>query len=428
MDNVHPGFLVGLLIFLLACSAFFSSAETGILSLNRYRLRHLAKEGHKGAKRVTTLLSRPDRLLGTILIGNNFVNILASAIATVLAIQLWGEAGIAIATIGLTLALLIFGEITPKTLAALHPEKVAYPFSLPLLLLLKLFYPLVILLGWISNGLLRLLGIDPASKSSDSLTTEELRSVVRESGHELPKNRQNMLLGILDLENVTVDDIMIPRNEVTGIDLEDDLETIINLLATTTHTRLPVFRHDINQVEGIVHMRQIARLMSHNQLTKEDLLAACNEPYFVPENTPLSTQLINFQKQKRRIGIVVDEYGDVIGIVTLEDILEEIVGDFSKKDSLRSPDIHPQEDGTQVIDGAAYIREVNKALDWHLPCDGPKTLNGLITEALESIPESAVCLKIGPYRLEILQSSENRVKTVRAWKASTKVTAEQAQD
>ena len=420
MDNIHPSFLFGLLIFLLLCSAFFSSSETGILSLNRYRLKHLAKEGHRGAKRVSALLSRPDRLLGTILIGNNFVNILASSIATVLALQLWGEAGIAIATIGLTLALLVFGEITPKTLAALRPEAVAYPFSLPLLLLLKLFYPLVILLGWISNGLLRLMGVDPTSKSSDSLTTEELRSVVRESGHELPKNRQNMLLGILDLERVTVDDIMIPRNEVTGINLDDDLDSIINQLTNTTHTRLPLFRTDINQIEGIVHMRQIARLLTHNQLSKAALLAACNEPYFVPEGTPLSTQLINFQKQKRRIGIVVDEYGDVIGIVTLEDILEEIVGDFSNQDTLRSPDIHPQEDGTQVIDGAAYIREINKALDWHLPSDGPKTLNGLITEALESIPDSAVCLKIGPYRLEILQAAENRVKSVRIWQANAK--------
>ena len=424
MENAHPGFLFGLLIFLLLCSAFFSSSETGILSLNRYRLKHLTKEGHRGAKRVSALLSRPDRLLGTILIGNNFVNILASAIATVLAIKLWGEAGIAIATIGLTLALLIFGEITPKTLAALHPERVAYPFSLPLLVLLKLFYPLVVLLGWITNGLLRLLGVDPTSKSSDSLSTEELRSVVRESGAGMPKNRQNMLLGILDLERVTVDDIMIPRNEVTGINLDDDIESIISLLTNTTHTRLPVFRTDINQIEGIVHMRQIARLLTHNELNKEALLAACNEPYFVPEGTPLSTQLINFQKQKRRIGIVVDEYGDVIGIVTLEDILEEIVGDFSNQDTLRSPDIHPQEDGTQVIDGAAYIREINKALDWHLPCDGPKTLNGLVTEALESIPDSAVCLKIGPYRLEILQSSENRVKSVRAWQTQPKAHTE----
>ncbi|WP_339459730.1 HlyC/CorC family transporter [Pseudomonas sp. EA_105y_Pfl2_R69] len=427
MDDLHSSYLLGLLIFLILCSAFFSSSETGMLSLNRYRLKHMAKEGHKGATRVTRLLSRPDRLLGTILVGNNVVNILAASIATVLAVDIWGEAGIAIATAGLTIVVLIFGEITPKTLAALRPELVAFPASRVLLLLQRLLYPVVWATSSISNMLLRLLGVDPSQRASDSLSTEELRSVVRESGPGMPKNRQNMLLGILDLERVTVDDIMIPRNEVTGINLDDDLENIINLLTNTTHTRLPVFRTDINQIEGIVHMRQIARLLTHNELSKEALLAACNEPYFVPEGTPLSTQLINFQKQKRRIGIVVDEYGDVIGIVTLEDILEEIVGDFSKKDSLRSPDIHPQEDGTQVIDGAAYIREVNKALDWHLPCDGPKTLNGLITEALESIPESAVCLKIGPYRLEILQSSENRVKTVRAWKASTKVTTEQEQ-
>ena len=415
MENLHPGFLVGLLVFLLMCSAFFSSSETGMLSLNRYRLRHQAREGNRGAKRASALLARPDRLLGTILVGNNFVNILASSIATVLAIQLWGEAGIAIATIGLTIVLLIFGEITPKTLAALRPEVVAYPVSLPLMLLQKVLYPLVALLGWISNGLLKMLGVDLSQKGNDSLSTEELRSVVRESGSALPMNRQSMLLGILDLERVTVDDIMIPRNEVTGIDLTDDLETIIGQLRTTPHTRLPVFQKDINQVEGIVHMRQIARLLSHDQLTKETLLAACNEPYFVPEGTPLSTQLLNFQKKKRRIGIVVDEYGDVLGIVTLEDILEEIVGEFSNQDTLRSPDIHPQDDGTLVIDGAAYLRDVNRALGWKLPCNGPKTLNGLITEALEHIPDSGICLQIGNYRLEILQAADNRVKSVRAW-------------
>ncbi|WP_312944074.1 HlyC/CorC family transporter [Stutzerimonas kunmingensis] len=415
MENLHPGFLIGLLVFLLLCSAFFSSSETGMLSLNRYRLRHQAKEGHRGAQRASELLAHPDRLLGTILVGNNFVNILASSIATVLAMQLWGEAGIAIATIGLTIILLIFGEITPKTLAALRPEMVAYPVSLPLKLLQKVLYPLVAMLGWVSNGLLKLLGVDLSNKGNDSLSTEELRSVVRESGTDLPLNRQSMLLGILDLERVTVDDIMIPRNEVTGIDLDDDLESIIGQLRITPHTRLPVFRNDINQIEGIVHMRQIARLLSHDQLTKESLLEACNEPYFVPENTPLSTQLLNFQKQKRRIGIVVDEYGDVRGIVTLEDILEEIVGEFSNQDVLRSPDIHPQDDGTLVIDGAAYIREVNRALGWKLPCDGPKTLNGLITEALEHMPDSGICLQIGNYRLEILQAADNRVKSVRAW-------------
>ncbi|MET1079898.1 MAG: HlyC/CorC family transporter [Pseudomonas sp.] len=419
MDIAHPGFLIGLLVFLILCSAFFSSSETSILSLNRYRLRRLAKEGHRGARRISALLVRPNRLLGAILIGNNFVNILASSIATVLALQFWDEAGIAItiATLGLTLMVLIFGEITPKTFAALRPELVAYPFSFPLILLLKLLHPLVLVLGGISNGLLRLLGVDPTRPSNDGLTTEELRNVVRESADDLPQNRQNMLLSILDLENVTVNDIMIPRNEVTGIDLDDSLEDITTQLRTTGHTRLPVFRNDINQIEGVVHMRQIARLLTHNQLTKEALAEAYHEPYFVPESTPLSTQLINFQKQKRRIGIVVDEYGDVLGIVTLEDILEEIVGDFSNQDLLRSPDIHPQADGTQVIDGAAYIREINKALGWHLPCDGPKTLNGLVTEALESIPDSAVCLKIGPYRLEILQSMDNRVKSVRVWQA-----------
>lgn len=425
MDDFHSSHLLGLLIFLILCSAFFSSSETGMLSINRYRLKHLAKEGHKGARRVSRLLERPDRLLGTILVGNNVVNILAASIATVLAVEVWGEAGIAIATACLTVIVLIFGEITPKTLAALRPEMVAFPASHLLIFLLRLLYPVVWLTSAVSNLLLRLFGIDPAQRASDSLSTEELRSVVRESGPELPENRQSMLLGILDLERVTVDDIMIPRSEVAGIDLEDDLETIIDQLRTTHHTRLPVYRSDINQIEGVVHMRQIARLLSHNQLTRESLLAACNEPYFIPENTPLSTQLINFQKEKRRIGIVVDEYGDVIGIVTLEDILEEIVGDFSNQDSLRSPDIHPQDDGTQVIDGAAYIREVNKTLGWHLPSDGPKTLNGLITEALESIPDSPVCLKIGPYRLEILQSAENRVKSVRVWQAE-KISTEAA--
>lgn len=417
MNDLPPSVLIGLLVFLLICSAFFSSAETGILSLNRYRLRHRAKEGHRGAKRVSALLSRPDRLLGTILIGNNFVNILASAIATVLAIQLWGDAGIAIATIGLTLLLLIFGEITPKTLAALRPEAVAYPASLPLTVLLKLFYPLVLLLGWISNGLLRLLGVDPTSKGSDSLSTEELRSVVRESEHQLP-NRQNMLLGILDLDSITVNDIMIPRNEVTGIDLDQDLEEIITQLRTTSHTRLPVFRSDINQIEGVVHIRHIARLLTHNQLTKETLLGACHEPYFTPESTPLSTQLINFQKQKRRIGIVVDEYGEALGIVTLEDILEEIVGDLKQQDLQDSLEIHPQADGTQIIDGTANIRDLNKALNWQLPCEGPKTLSGLITEALENLPDSSVCLKVGPYRLEVLQMADNRVKNVRIWSVS----------
>ena len=415
MAELHPGFLLGLLAFLIVCSAFFSSSETGIISLNRYRLRHKAREGHRGAKRASALLSRPDRLLGTILIGNNFVNILASAIATVLAMQIWGEAGIAIATVALTIILLIFGEITPKTLAALRPEAIAYPASLPLQVLLKLFYPLVVALNAISNLLLRLFGIDPSSRSSDSLTTEELRSVVRESGHALPESRQNMLLGVLDLETVSVNDIMIPRNEIIGIDLEQPIERIVELLQNTRHTRLPVYRQDINQIEGMVHMRQLARRLAHDQMTHELLLQVCQPAYFVPENTPLATQLLNFQKEKRRLGLVVDEYGDIQGLITLEDVLEEIVGDLSGQDQQQHADIQPQDDGSQIIDGSASIRELNKLLGWHLPSEGPKTLNGLVTEALESIPDSPVCLKIGPYRLEILESGDNRVKSVRIW-------------
>lgn len=415
MGDIHPGYLIGLLVFLLFCSAFFSSVETGVLSLDRYRLRHLAKQGNRGARRTSWLLLRTDRLLGTILIGNNFVNVVASALATLLALRLWGEVAVAPTTLALTLVLLIFGEITPKTYATLRPERVAFPASLPLLWLQKLFSPLLWLMTGVSNAILRACGLDPTQRTSKPLSSEELKSVVSESSEKLTANRQDMLLSILDLEKITVNDLMIPRNEVQGIDLDDELETIIGQLRNTTHTRLPVFRNDINQVEGIVHMRQIARLLTHNQLTKDSLKAACLEPYFVPESTPLSTQLINFQKQKRRIGIVVDEYGEVIGIITLEDILEEIVGEFSNQDALRNPDIHPQADGTYVIDGSANLRDINRTLGWQLPSDGPKTLNGLITEALEQIPDCAVCLRIGRYRLEILQSGENRVKSVRVW-------------
>ncbi|SDI61125.1 Mg2+ and Co2+ transporter CorB, contains DUF21, CBS pair, and CorC-HlyC domains [Pseudomonas delhiensis] len=415
MGDIHPGYLIGLLVVLLLCSAFFSSVETGVLSLDRYRLRHQAKQGNRAARRTSWLLLRTDRLLGTILIGNNLVNVIASSLATVLALRLWGDFAVAPTALALTLVLLIFGEITPKTYATLRPERVAFPASLPLLWLQRLFSPLLWLMNGVSNGILRLCGLDPAQRRSRPLNNDELRSVVSESSEKLSANRQDMLLSILDLEKITVNDLMVPRNEVQGIDLDDDVESIIGQLRNTTHTRLPVFRNDINQVEGIVHMRQIARLLTHNQLTKDSLRAACLEPYFIPESTPLATQLINFQKQKRRIGIVVDEYGEVIGIITLEDILEEIVGEFSNADALRNPDIHPQADGTYVIDGSANIRELNRALGWQLPSEGPKTLNGLVTEALEQIPDCPVCLRIGPYRLEILQSGENRVKSVRVW-------------
>ncbi|TDQ38526.1 HlyC/CorC family transporter [Thiopseudomonas denitrificans] len=413
MNSLPLGYLLGFLLFLILCSAFFSSSETGLLSLNRYRLRHLQREGHKGAQRAGRLLNQPDRLLGTILVGNNVVNILAASIATVVAVDMWGDAGVAIATTGLTIVLLIFSEITPKTLAALRPETIAFPASRLLSLLMLVLYPVVWLTSAISNILIRMLGINPKERISDALSTEELRSVVREAGDDLPEQRQDMLLGILDLENVTVNDVMIPRNEIIGIDLNDNLDHIVWQLRTTSHTRLPVYRDNINQIIGVVHMRQIARLLTLNKLTHAVLEAACVEPYFIPEDTPLSVQLLNFQKHKKRMGIVVDEYGDIEGLVTLEDILEEIVGELSDKEQDQEAEITQQAENSYEIDGTAYIRDINKILGWELPCDGPKTLNGLITEILESIPEGAVCVKIGPYLVETLEVRDNRISKAR---------------
>ncbi|NLD14533.1 MAG: HlyC/CorC family transporter [Gammaproteobacteria bacterium] len=413
MNSLPIGYLLGFLVFLIICSAFFSSSETGLLSLNRYRLRHLQREGHKGAQRASRLLNQPDRLLGTILVGNNVVNILTASIATVVAVNFWGDAGVAIATTGLTIVLLIFGEITPKTLAALRPESIAFPASRLLSILMLLLYPVVWLTSAISNILIRMLGINPKERASDALSTEELRSVVREAGDDLPEERQEMLLGILDLERVTVNDVMIPRNEIIGIDLNDDLDHIVWQLRTTTHTRLPVYRDNVNQIIGVVHMRQIARLLTLNKLTHAVLEAACNEPYFIPEDTALSVQLLNFQKHKKRMGIVVDEYGDIEGLVTLEDILEEIVGELSDREQTEEPDILQQDEHSYEIDGSAYIREINKALNWELPSDGPKTLNGLITEILESIPDGSVCVRIGRYLVETLETRDNRIVKAR---------------
>ena len=409
MNSLPMGYLLGFLVFLIICSAFFSSSETGLLSLNRYRLRHLQREGHKSALRAGRLLNQPDRLLGTILVGNNVVNILAASIATLIAVDLWGDAGVAIATTGLTIVLLIFGEITPKTFAALRPESIAFPASRLLSLLMTLLYPVVWLTSAISNGLLRLLGVNPKERASEALSTEELRSVVREAGDDLPEQRQDMLLGILDLENVTVNDVMIPRNEIEGIDLNDPLDQIVWQLRMTTHTRLPIYRDNINQIIGVIHMRQIARLLTLNKLTHAVLEAATIEPYFIPEDTPLSVQLLNFQKHKKRMGIVVDEYGDIEGLVTLEDILEEIVGELSDREKTDEPDILQQDEHSYEIDGSAYIREINKALGWELPSNGPKTLNGLITETLESIPEGAVCIKVDGYLVETLEIRDNRI-------------------
>ena len=415
------GLLFGLLALLIACSAFFSGSETGMMSINRYRLSHKAKQGDKTAIRISKLLQRPDRLLGVILIGNNFVNNFAAAIATVIAIHFLGESlGPLVATFVLTLVVLIFGEVTPKTVAALHPEQFAKPASYALTPLLKILYPLVWIVNLIGNFFLKLLGVRPDQHKQDNLTSDELRTVVNEAGNLIPSRHQAMLLSILDLEKITVDDIMIPRQEVTGIDLEQDMDQILELLRLSQHTRIPVYKGDINDVIGILHLRGALRLIAADNPTKGMLIQETREPYFIPESTPLQTQLLNFQKEKRRIGMVVDEYGDVQGLVTLEDILEEIVGEFTTDTLHHQDDIQLQQDGSWLIDASANIREINKQLSWDLPTVGPKTLNGVILEYLESIPDGNVCVVFGSYRFETLEVKENLIKAVRGWEDTGK--------
>ncbi len=413
LNDIPIWMLLGILVLLIVLSAFFSGSETGLISLNRYRLRHMAKGGHAGAIRASDLLRRPDKLIGLILLGNNFVNILASSIATIIALRLIGDDGIMVATLLLTVVVLIFAEITPKTLAALHPERFAFPATLFLKPLLRLLYPLVWLINTIPNALLRLIGISQEDMASHNITGEELRTVVNEAGAMIPRRHQKMLLSILDLEKVTVEDIMVPRSEIVGIDLDDDWETIEKQLRTSQHTRLPVFRGDIDNVLGFIHLRNVLALRRQQEITKEDLESLIRETYFIPEGTALNTQLLHFQHQRRRIGLVVDEYGDIQGLVTLDDILEEIVGEFTTDPATSSRDIHPQEDGTFLVDGSANIRELNRVMHWELPTDGPKTLNGMITEYLETIPEAGTSLLLEGYPIEILQTSSNTVKTVR---------------
>ena len=391
-----------------------------MMSLNRYRLKHLQNQNHKGARRAGKLLDRPDRLIGLILIGNNLVNIFASAIATVIAIRLWGDAGIFIATAALTLVILIFAEITPKTIAALHPEKIAFPASFILLPLLKLLYPLVWLVNSVTNGLLRMLGVDPDKAVDENLSQQELHTLVSEAGALIPPRRRHMMLNILALEEVSVDDIMVPRNEVYGVDLDDGDEDILRCIRTSSHTRLPVWREDINNIVGVLHLRNISKIIDKSGLDREALEREIEQPYYIPEGTPLNTQLMNFQQEKHRLAVVVDEYGQVLGLVALEDILEEIVGEFTSNLAEDAHSISPQEDGSYIITGTVSVRELNKSLEWNLPTSGPKTLSGLILENLESFPDGYAGLTIGDYRLEILELEGNVVRAVRAQVVSDK--------
>ncbi len=413
MQEIPVSVLGTSLFFLIILSGCFSASETAMMSLNRYRLRHLVKSGHPGAIRAQRLLDRPDRLIGLILLGNNFVNILAASFATLIALQTMGESGIAIATGLLTMVILIFSEVAPKTLAALHPERVAFPATIVLAPLLKILYPFVWLINMIANTLLKMVGVCTKSGAMQQLSSDELRTVVNEAGALIPRRHQEMLISILDLEKVTVEDIMIPRNEIIGINIEDSEKNIITQLIHNQHTRLPVFRGDIENVVGFVHARNASNLFAAKKFNKESLLDITREALFAPEGTPLNTQLLNFQREKRRTAFVVDEYGDIQGLVTLEDILEEIVGEFTTDVASTIPDIHPQEDGTFLVDGCAYIREINRAMNWKLPTNGPKTFNGLVLEYLESIPEPGTSVKIAGYPIDIVQTTNSAIKTVR---------------
>jgi Mg2+/Co2+ transporter CorB len=364
--------------------------------------------------RAQRLLERQDRLIGLILLGNNFVNILASILMTLITLRIYNDTGLVFAAgMLLTIVILLFAEVTPKTLAALHPERIAFPAAYVYTPLLKLMYPFVWIVNIIANGLLKLLGVSPEDATSHALTTEELRTVVIEAGAMIPKRHQSMLLNLMDLEKVTVEDIMVPRNEITGIDIDADWEITTNLLATAQYTRLPLYRENINNAIGFLHMRNVLPLLHQDRLDREELLRIARSPYFIPENTSLNRQLLNFQRERRRLGFVVDEYGEIQGLVTLEDILEEIVGEFTSDPTAHIEDIVPQQDGTWIVDGSTNIRALNSTLGMSLPTDGPKTLNGLIIEYMEMIPEKGTSLLLDNHPVDIVQIRDNMIKTAR---------------
>jgi Mg2+/Co2+ transporter CorB len=407
--------LIGALIFLVFLSAFFSAAEISLITLNRYRLRHQVEAGHRGARIAAKLLERPDRLIGVILLGSNSINALFSALTTVTVIRVWGEkeSAIGIATVIITLVVLILTDLAPKTLAALRPERIAYPSAFVLRPLLKLSYPVVWIINGLANGLLRLLGVKVQAGVAEKLSAEELKTLVMEAGVLMPETHQDMLLAILELEKVTVDDVMVPRGEIEGIDLDADWDEIASKLGTSRYTRLPVYRVNLDNVVGVVHLRRVMRLMHSGDFNRASFEALIVEPYFIPQGTPLSTALLNFRASKRRSALVVNEYGDILGLATLEEILEEIVGDFTTPGMTLAEEIQPQADGSFLVHGSVTLRDLNRRLDWDLPTTGPKTLNGLITEYLEDLPETGTSLRLNGYQVDVVRTRGTSVQLAR---------------
>lgn len=402
-----------ILLALILFSAFFACSEIGMMSLNRYRLRHLVKKKNKKAIRVHQMLQRPDKLLSIVLIGNTLANILASMVATIIGQKLYGEMGIAIATFVLTLVVLVFAEMVPKTFAALYPQSIAFAVALPLKIMQTLLAPVIYAVTKASNAFLRFFGVSLEKGQREALTSEELRSVVTEADVLLSRSDKNMLVSLLDLVESTVEDIMIPKSEIVGINLAESWQEVLYQLETMQHTRIPIYEEVIDELVGLVHARDVLNLKLHGRLDKQNLVKIASKPYFIPEGTALNAQILQFQKVKERSCFVVNEYGDLQGLVTLEDILEEVIGEFTTDIAALSQDVVPQKDGSFIIDAAITLRHLNRITHWQLPSLGPRTLSGLIIEHLGYIPPSDCCLRIKSYQIDVLKVSANKVKTVR---------------
>jgi len=416
LNDLPIGVSLIILLLLIMLSGFFSGSETALMTLNRYRLRNLAKNGNKGAIKAAALLDKPDRLIGLILLGNNFVNILASAIATVLAMQIWGDKGVAIVTGVLTLVILIFAEVLPKTFATLRPEKLGFFASHIYTPLLSATWPIVLVINTVVNKLLSVFGVSQIDhKANDRLNSDELRTVVDQAGDMIPQRHQRLLLNILDLEKASVDEIMVPRHDIEGIDLNEPWSKTVEKLSKAGHSRLPVYREDLDNVEGFVYLRRMLNFLKGEELTQAYFESNVREAYFIPEGTPVTLQLLNFQQEKKRIGLVVDEYGDIQGLITIEDILEEIVGEFTSDPSHqdRFDQISIMQDGTYTVQGSISLRDLNRELSWNLPTEGPKTLNGLVLEHLQNIPETGACFIINGRPIEVTNVQGNVVQMAR---------------
>ena len=415
MDEIPLSTLLISLVVLLVVSAFFSISETSMMALNRYRLRHLTKTGHRGARLASQLLARTDRLLGVVLLGNNLVNAAAAALVTVITFRLFGESELALTlgTVVVTFFILVFSEISPKVMGASYPERIAFPASYVLTPLLKLVYPIVWFVNLFVRGLLWVLRLKPQANHTHTLTMEELRTLVLEGGNFLPQKHQSMLLNLFDLESITVEDAMTPRNQIEAVDIESPPDDIRRQIAISNHTRLPVYRERLDDVIGIVHVRKVLNLSEGENIDAQTLTEVLREPYFIPMGTPLLTQLQNFQEQQDRMGLVVDEYGELKGLLTLEDILEEIIGEFTTQSPLQTARFRRMEDGSIIVEGGTLLRDMNRKLGYKFPLDGPKTLNGLILEHFQDIPESGTSLKLAGYPLEVLQTQDRVIKSVR---------------